>query len=120
MKRTLLLVALAIVLLGAGVGIYFFFFSTAPSITVGTDSLLPASSGVRNDTTAQTRTVQDVGVPLGGAGTEVAPRLIRISDAPVVFGSIAVFIPGKKIATSVSTTSPGTPAYSTDPDVSIS
>ena len=47
---------------------------------------------------------QQLGVPVAGAGTEVAPRLIRISDTPVAVGASVYFMPGKVATTSVGTT----------------
>lgn len=117
MKKILLFSALAIVLIGIGVGVYFYFFSKTPSITGVPGSLLPSSTDTATDGGAQTSTTQELGVPVSQAGTEVAPRLIRISDRPVVFGSKALFVPGKKATTSAQIGS--TTAYTTDPDVLV-
>ncbi len=119
MKRTILFIALGIVLLGTGVGIYFYFFSSKPSVVGQTGSLLPSSDNAGGDTGGQGGIAQELGVPVAGAGTEVAPRLIRISDRPVVFGSKVVYVPGVVAPTTASST-PGTVAYSTDPDVRVS
>lgn len=119
MKRTLLLIALAIVLIGIGVGVYFYFFSNSPSVTGQPGSLLPSSGDANGDSGGQTTTAQELGVPVSQAGTEIAPRLIRISDKPVVFGSKALFLPGKKLPTSTTTQSTGTTPYSVDPDVLV-
>jgi hypothetical protein len=119
MKRTILFIALGIVLLGTGVGIYFYFFSSKPSLTGQTGALLPSSDSAGGDTSGQGGVAQQLGVPVAGAGTEVAPRLIRISDRPVVFGSVATYVPGVQVP-KTGTTTDGTTAYSTDPDVRIS
>lgn len=121
MKRSLLLIALGIVLIGVGVGIYFYFFSAKPVVTGQPGSFLPSSGNGRGDTSNDTGVAQQLGVPVSGAGTEVAPHLIRITDKPVVFGSQAVYLPGKTVlASTTSATSTATTAYSVDPDVLIS
>lgn len=120
MKRTLIFIALGIVLLGIGVGIYFYFFTGSPSLSGDPGALLPSSDTSPDGAPNSPTGAQELGVPLAGAGTEVAPRLIRISDIPVVPGSSALFFPGKKSAPTTSTSTTGTSAYSVDPDVRIS
>ena len=119
MKRTILFIALGIVLLGAGAGIYFYFFSSKPAVVGQSGAVLPSSDTAGADTTGQGGIAQELGVPVVGAGTEVAPRLIRISDRPVVFGSRALYVPGTMAPVTGSST-PGTTAYSVDPDVRVS
>ena len=119
MKRILIIIAVIIVLLGVGGGVYFFFFSqkTGLAVTPSTNNF-PNST---DDTSTQVTpsNTQELGVPVSGAGTEVAPRLIRISDRPVAVGANALFVPGV-VATSSRATTTGTTAYLVDPDVRIS
>lgn len=114
MNRTLLLIAAAVALIGLGVGIYLFFFSNQPTLTTTGGALLPGS-GVSSEGDAIY--ALEVGVPAAGAGTEVAPRLIRISDRPVVKGVSALFIPGSIATSSLSAT---TTTQVVEPDVAIS
>lgn len=117
MKRTLIYVAAGIVLLGIGVGVYLLFQGKSPTLTTGSASLPSSESSGASGDTSQTVT-QALGVAVSGAGTEIAPRLIRITDRPVVVGSKAVFIPGVRVPQTASTT--GTVAFSSDPEVRIS
>lgn len=87
-KRILVIVASLIVLVGLGVGAYFLFFS-GPTLSVGIPSDPFGSSGDRTET----ELLGPDGQPIQGAGTVVAPRLIRISDAPVAKGAVALYIP---------------------------
>ena len=117
MKRKLFFIAVAIVLLGTGIGLYFFFRSTSPTLTTDSASL-PSSDSSPTEGGRGERQTQELGVAVSGAGTEIAPRLIRITDRPTVFGSKAVFIPA--VLASQTGTTTGTPAYTSDPDVRIS
>lgn len=119
MKKILIYVAAIIVLIGIGIAIYFFFFSKTSGVAISNPTTFP-SSGNDAGTNKNTIKSQELGVPVAGAGTEVAPRLIRISDVPVAVGAASVYVPGV-IATSSpqSTTTPATTAYATDPDVRI-
>ncbi len=115
MRRILLIVAAIILLIGIGVGIYFYFFAHKATLTVGQGNFPSSGNGVP-DTTAGTPSTQGLGVAVSGAGTDVAPRLVRISDRPVALGSVAVYIPTQKTAT---TTGTSTPVQYTDPDVRV-
>lgn len=100
-RRTLVIVASVIVLLGLGLGAYFLFGNRA-ELTVDAPGNPFGSSSDREGSELLTPD----GQPLEGAGTVVAPRLIRISDAPVAKGAIALYIPPVPGATS---TDPGIP-----------
>ncbi|MEK7601878.1 MAG: hypothetical protein AAB472_00080 [Patescibacteria group bacterium] len=118
MRRALIITASALLLIGIGVGIYFFFFTNSPSLSVNTGVQLPTSGNDSGTGGGATPTVQELGVPSPGAGTEVAPRLIRITDRPVALGVSAVFLPGvraPKVGTSTTQT-----GYLEDPDVKVS
>lgn len=100
MKRIFIIVASIIVVLGIAVGIYFFFFAPGASkITVGVPNPF-SGSGDRPSTDPVT-----VG-PVQGAGTVVAPHLIRITDGPVAKGAVAL-----KIAPKPSTNASSTPEF---------
>ncbi len=94
-RRTLIIIASIIVLLGIGVGAYLLFGNRAelsvdaPGNPFGASDDRPASDLLTPD-----------GQPLEGAGTVVAPRLIRISDVPVAKGAVALYIPPVPAATS--------------------
>ncbi|MDP3402604.1 MAG: hypothetical protein Q8S35_01455 [bacterium] len=101
-RRILIIVASIVVVLGLLVGAYFLFFNN-PTLSVGVPSNPFGSSGNRTET----ELLSPDGQPTRGAGTVVAPRLIRISDAPVAKGAVALYIPPVPAATS---TEPGIPA----------
>jgi hypothetical protein len=116
MRRIILISAAVIVLLGIGVAIYFFFFANTPTLTGSGGANLPGSGSVAGGEGTLVTTTQELGVPLPGAGTEVAPRLVRISDRPVALGAVAVYVPGQSPAT---TTASSTPIAAYEPDVRV-
>lgn len=118
MRRTLIIVAGVIVLLAIGVGIYFFIFAKQPTLTGSTGANFP-SSGTSGGTKESSQPTQELGVPLSGAGTEIAPRLIRITDRAVALGSVAVYVPGKKPVATTTPTASTTPVAAYDPDVRV-
>lgn len=118
MKKILIYAAAIIVFLGIGVAIYFIFFANRAGIAVTTPDTSFPSSGDDTAASETSTSAQELGVPLAGAGMEVAPRLIRISDNPVALGASAYFVAGK-VATSTPRTATGTTAYLVDPDVRI-
>lgn len=83
-RKILTIVAVAIVLVGLIVGGYFLFFAGKPSITGG-----PATFTGAGDKTPNTNSA---GGPIQGAGTVVAPRLVRITAGPVAKGAVALVI----------------------------
>ena len=87
MKRTFIIIAGVIVIIGLIVGAYFLFFSgNQPSLTTVSDANPFGDTGASNAT-------GNSGVVTGSvpnAGTEVGPRLIKITDGPVSEGSIAL------------------------------
>lgn len=87
-KRILIIVASVIVLIGLVVGAYLLFFS-GPTLSVDVPGNPFGSSGDRTES----ELLGPDGQPIQGAGTVVAPRLIRISDAPVAKGAVALYIP---------------------------
>lgn len=95
-KKLLIIVASVIVVLGLLLAVYFMFFSgksgglgATPNPFVGAGDKEPS-----DDVTSG---------PIEGAGTIVAPRLMRITEGPVAHGAVAlqVTVPG------VSSTTPG-------------
>jgi hypothetical protein len=122
MKRTLIIIAAVLLLIGIGVGVYSIFFHKTALLSPGQGTGFPSADG-SGVAPAPAPATQELGVPLPGAGTDVAPRLVRISDKPVALGAVAVYVPGTKaviIATSskATTTTPAA-AFGTDPDVRV-
>ncbi len=93
MKRTLIILAIVIVLLGIGAALYFYFSAKGPGIEVGSTPTLPTvgqsqvDSG--NTTTAPAQT------PPGASA-----RLVEISVGPVVPGLAVVNIPNQNASSS--------------------
>lgn len=99
MRRTLIIIASIIFLLGIGVAVYYFFIAPNEATLDVTDGV---SFGSSDD------------VPLGAgetpgemgpvpAGEEVAPRLIRITDSYVATGAVAIALPSKALPATSST-----------------
>jgi len=103
-RRLLITIASIIVVLGLLVGAYYLFFSNGATLSVGEPGDLFGSS----DDRAASELLGPDGQPIQGAGTVVAPRLIRISDAPVGKGALALFIP--EVPAPASSTEPAIPA----------
>ena len=87
-RRILVIIASVIVLLGLMVGGYFLFFSNQPELSVDT----PGNPFGSSDDRPASDTLLPDGQPIQGAGTVVAPKLIRITEAPVAKGMFARFI----------------------------
>lgn len=117
MKRTLLIVSAIVVLIGIGIGLYFF-FSHNNTLSIGQGTDLPGSGNGTPDTSAGTPSTQGLGVPVSGAGTDIAPRLVRISDRPVALGSVATYLPRQRIGTTTPVSST-TPILYSDPEVRV-
>jgi len=91
MRRILLLVVGLLVLIGFILGIYFLFFSAdAPDITIGEGS--PFGGSGEYIGTPGEEGEGEIGETETGAGEVVAPRLVKITDGPVAFGSVAFTI----------------------------
>lgn len=105
MKRAFIIAASIIVVIGIGIAIYFLFFTKNGTLTVGSNPFGDLGSGTAG-------TGSEI---LGsGAGTEVAPHLIKITDGPVAAGTIALSITRPADTnTNVATTS------TTVPDVEV-
>lgn len=103
-RRILIIVASAVVVIGLIVGLYFLFFANGATLSVGTPTDPFGSSGDRGTS----ELLGPDGQPIQGAGTVVAPKLIRITDAPVAKGAIALYIP--PVPAAASSTEPETPA----------
>lgn len=87
-RRPLLIIASIIVILGIVAALYFLVFAPGASLEVGD----PGQFGSSDDRDINVLLGPD-GQPIQGAGTVVAPRLIRITDAPVAKGAVALYIP---------------------------
>lgn len=89
MRRILVIIASIVVVLGLLVGVYFLFIANKPTLSVGTPSNPFGGSEDREPSAI----LGADGQPIQGAGTVVAPRLIRITEAPVAKGAIALYVP---------------------------
>jgi hypothetical protein len=118
MKRILIIIAGVIVLLGIVVGVYYMFFAPgAATLTVGNPF---GDSGAGNATPGS-------GLPntdgtLSNAGTELAPRLVKVTDGPVARGTVAVDVQlpvasAANVSDGTASTSSTTPQ--TTPDVEV-
>lgn len=108
--RLIILGIAALVLILIAVGAYFLFFRGEASLIVGGQF---GGAGDRDPNSLGP--VPETGVPVEGAGTVVAPRLLKLADGPVAKGSVALFIP----PTRTSTTSASTTDASTMPEVEV-
>lgn len=88
-RRTLIIIASIVVALGLIVGIYFLFFRSGATLEVG----IPNPFGSSGDREPGDDLAGADGGPVQGAGTVVAPKLMRITDGPVAKGSVALYIP---------------------------
>jgi len=106
-RRTLIIAASIVVVLGIIAGIYFFVFAPGASLTVG----VPNPFGTSDDR-GDSGLIGPDGGPVQGAGVVVAPKLIRIADGPVAKGTVAIHIPPVVdiAASTASTTVETTPA----------
>lgn len=123
MKRILIIVAAVVLLLLVGVGVYFFLSSRTATLSPAQGTEFPNADGTGIASEPAPAT-QELGVALPGAGTDVAPRLVRISDKPIALGAVAVYVPGTKavvVATSskATTTVSAATTFGTDPDVRV-
>lgn len=100
-KKILIVVAGVIVVLGLLAGGYFFFFAgKVPTLSTGTPTFTTAGDQTPIQTAASG--------PIQGAGTVVAPRLIRITAGPVAKGSVALPIAGTSAGSTTEATLPDT------------
>lgn len=107
-NRALIIIASVVVLIGIGVGIYFLIASRNPGIQVGNPfDGLGAGDASPDGSSLPTN------VPITDAGTEIAPRLVKITDGPVVPQSVAFQVETIAATEAASTTA------SQDPDTEI-
>lgn len=88
MRRTLIISAGVIVVLGLGVAAYFYFFPGTASVTTspGTGSTGLPTAGPATGSTAGQGTSETPGTPSPGSPVPVTARLVKISAGPVVPG----------------------------------
>ncbi len=115
MRRALIILAAVLLFLAIGVGIYAAFFAPKAAIT-GTSGASFPGAGNSSAGNSASQPAQDLGVPVSGAGTEVAPRLIRITDHPVALGEVATYVPAQRATTTIAS---GTPVAAYEPDVRV-
>lgn len=111
MRRTLIITAGAIVLVGVGVVVYYTFFASSGGLAVAPTAGATLPGAASNPATAP----PDTGAAAGSlAATRVNDRLVEISQGPVVPGEVALDV----VATTSLTTASSTSASST-PDIAI-
>jgi hypothetical protein len=100
MRRTLIILAALVLLAAIGFSLYYLFFRSAPGL--GTVDPGGSFGGTGGEDAGPGPALPDIGVPVTGAGDEVAPRLFRITEGPVAEGAIVltIEIPGEPIGTS--------------------
>lgn len=98
MRRTLIITGVVLVILGIGVAIYFIFFAKT-SVTTTPGVTFPGAG--QGNGGAGTPSVS--GTPTGKPVT-IAPRLVKISDGPVVPGEVVVNKSGVTASSSPETT----------------
>ncbi len=102
MRRILIIIGGLLLLLAVGIALYFIFFRGSAIIV---DQNPFGSAGDRDP--GSLGPVIDTNVPTSGAGTVIAPRLLKIADGPVAKGTISLYTPPKTItATSTGTSTP--------------
>lgn len=106
MSRLKILLALLFIALILGVAAYFLFFrGSTPS---GEDSGNPFGDTGAGNATPGSVVIPDVGVPVSGAGDEVAPQLWKITSDPVALGAVAFAVKNTPQSTSSASSSPVT------------
>lgn len=93
MRRTLIIIATVIVLLGVGVAVYFYFFSKDPGVAVapnGSTSLPVAGQNTPLPGETDTLPTDSLEAP-----APVSARLVKISAGPVALGEAVITIPAK-------------------------
>jgi hypothetical protein len=111
MKKTFFIIAGVVVAIGIAILIYIFFFAPKSSTVSVVPPTFPSAGDV-----GPNGGVSDIGT-VSNAGTDVGPRLIKITDGPVALGSIAIdrgpapALPNlsKNATTTLEDTSSGTP-----------
>lgn len=103
-QRIPVIIASIVVVLGLVIGVWYFFFANSAELSVGTPTDPFGTSGDRDPSLI----LRADGEPIQGAGTVVAPRLIRITDVPVAKGASVVYIPPVTVSNSASGTASST------------
>lgn len=116
-RRTLIIAGIVLVLVLLAIGAYLLFFRDEPQLSTDGAPI----GGLADDVVGGRDVLPDGTEFAEEAGTEIAPRLVRITDGPVAFGSVAVVVPAA--TTTVTTTrDDGTVATTTvalPPDVEV-
>ncbi len=102
MRRSLIIAAIVIVVLGAGAVAYVYFFAHAPSVVVApsTSANLPAAGQGTAPAYTPSQTSALSGTP---SPTAISARLVKISAGPAVPGEAVVDIPAKNASSSPNT-----------------
>jgi len=103
MSRRILIIGAVVLLLAIAAAVYFFFFRSGDGFTVG-----PNPFGQAGERDPSLDPVIDTGVPTPGAGTLIAPRLLKIADGPVAKGTLSIYTPPQTtvVGTTTSSTTP--------------
>ncbi|MGE5540839.1 MAG: hypothetical protein ACM3TU_00945 [Bacillota bacterium] len=117
MRRILFIIAGIIVFLGIGIGVYLLLSHKSSGLAIGGGNEFPSAEQGGLSDGSTTQAAQGLGVPVPGAGTDIAPGLVRITDRPVALGSIAVYVPPQ--VAPATTTASSTSVGSTEPDVRV-
>ncbi len=110
MRRTLIIIAGIIVLIGIAVGVYFLVWGGgSPKLTVGVPNPFGGSGEDRANTDTGNKDL------VQGAGSLIGPHLIKITDGPVAEGAVALDI----AATAAPAVASSTPPVATPADTEV-
>lgn len=103
MRRFFLILGVLLALIALGVSIYLLFFRTQTPVPVdtATNPFGDAGAGIA---TPRDVNIPEVGVPIQGAGEEVAPQLFKITDGPVAHGAVAFHVETADLGSSTEAT----------------
>jgi len=102
MRRFSIIFGLLLALITLGIVIYFLFFRGAPETPQeDLDNPFGGISGGLGE--PRDIEIPEVGVPVGGAGEEVAPQFFKITDGPVAHGAVVIPVQRKEQGTGTST-----------------
>ncbi len=116
MRRTLIIVASIIVVIGIAALVYFLFFAKgSPQLTADTNPFGNTGAGDASGGSADVSGGSGSGTAVG---QQIAPSFVQITDKPVAKGFVALFIPPQTISTP-STTSTSTDLSQSPRDIDV-
>lgn len=104
MRRILIIIGALLLLILIGIGVYLLFFRDGGGLVVDENPF--GQAGDRDPGSLDP--VIDTGVPTPGAGTLVAPQLLKITEGPVALGTVSLYTPAR-VVTATSSVSTSTP-----------